>query len=154
MIIERDTSAHGGGSTFVMTYNPLKWTWSGHAAAVEAMRRGDRVVDAWDVGARTSGIGPGDRFVLLQQGVDRGIIGHGDVISEIYEDEHWRPDIEGLARFVRLRFAWLVEAADRIPTEELVEVVDGVAWKHLQRAGTRVPADAESVLAAILSRTD
>lgn len=133
-----------------MTYNPLKWTWGRHAGALVAMGRGESVVESWDIGGRSGGIGPGDRFVLLQQGVDRGIIGHGDVLSEIYEDEHWRSDIDGTARFVDLRFDWLVEASDRIPTEELVEVVDGVAWKHLQRAGTRVPAAAEPALSAIL----
>ena len=145
---------HLGGSTFVMTYNPLKWSWPRHHDAVAALGRGEEVVDAWDVGGRTGGIGPGDRFVLLQQGVDRGIIGHGDVISEIFDDDHWRGDIDGTARFVELRFAWLVEAGDRIPTEELVEVVEAVAWKHLQRAGTRVPAEAEHALRALLPRID
>lgn len=144
----------GDHSTFVMTYNPLKWVWDRHADAVAAMGCGETVVDKWDIGGRTGGIGPGDRFVLLQQGTERGIIGHGDVVSEIYEDEHWRSDIDGLARFVDLRFVWLVEAVDRIPTEELVEVVDGVAWKHLQRAGTQVAADAAHALDAILPQPD
>ena len=84
---------------------------------------------------------PGVDAWLLRQGGSHGIIGHGTVLTEAYEDVHFA-DPGRTASFVEVAFDSMVIEADRIPRDVLEAVVPEVAWRFQFRSGNRIPADA------------
>lgn len=125
-----------------MGWNPGLWNeWPGsYAAVVGEVARGTPYVTQWSVGSRRS-VEPGTDAWLLRQGGCHGIIGHGTVLTDTYEDVHFA-DPQRTARFVDVAFDSLVIESDRIPRDILEVVVPEVAWRFQFRSGNRVPAGA------------
>jgi hypothetical protein len=135
-------------ATYVLTYNPAKWQWDprDRAAAVRRTGRGQVVKGEWSTGVRTSGITPGDRAVLLQQGTgDRGLIARGTFTSTVSKGKHW--DGSGrLANYAAVVWDVMLPEADMIPIDELVDKVTTVAWNKIQGSGIVVPEPGDAAL--------
>ncbi len=129
-----------------MGWNPGLWDeWPGsYAAVVERVARGEPFVTQWSVGARRT-VAPGTDAWLLRQGGSYGIIGHGTVLTDTYEDVHFA-DPRRTANFVDVSFDALVVEEDRIPRELLEVVVPEIAWRFQFRSGNRVSRDANARL--------
>lgn len=137
---------------YILTWNPDLWSMTDdeYQEVVDACRLGAGYPDTWSTGVRTSGIGFGDRAVLLRQHRDRGMIASGYFTSEVYEDRHWRePDRAG--NFAGVVWETWVPIEDRLPVEVLKSEVPGVVWDRLQGSGVR---PGESDAAAIESLWD
>lgn len=134
------------GQGVIMGWNPSLWDeWPGsYAAVVAGVAYGEPFVTQWSVGARRS-VEPGTDAWLLRQGGSYGIIGHGTVLTDTYEDVHFA-DPHRRANFVDVAFDALVIEADRIPRELLEVVVPEIAWRFQFRSGNRVPRDANARL--------
>src|SRR5690242_4286664 len=78
-------------ATFMLTWNPTKWSWddNGYAEEIAASEAGGVVSGTWSVGGRKSGIEAGDRGFLLRQHDHRGIVASGTFTSSIYFGDHW-----------------------------------------------------------------
>jgi hypothetical protein len=64
-------------STFLLTWNPAKWTWANLAEASEQTTAANPYLDYWSCG-NARRIGRGDRVFLLKQGREpRGILAPG-----------------------------------------------------------------------------
>lgn len=134
------------GEGIIMGWNPNLWDeWPGsYAAVVAGVAGGEPFVTQWSVGARRT-VAPGTDAWLLRQGGSYGIIGHGTVLTDTYEDVHFA-DSRRTAGFVDVAFDSLVIEADRIPRELLEVVVPEIAWRFQFRSGNRVPRDANARL--------
>ncbi len=133
---------------FILTWNPDLWqmTDGEYQQVVNACRLGSGRSDTWSTGGRTSGIGFGDRAVLLRQHRDRGIIASGYFTTEVFQDQHWRePDRSG--NFADLVWETWVPIEDRLPVEVLKAKVPGVVWDRLQGSGVR-PSDSDAAALA------
>lgn len=138
---------------FVLNWNPDKWEWpSGeYAEAVRATAAGGTWPRRWSLGVRKSGIHRGDRAVLLRQGRDRGLVGHGIFTSEVITAPHW----DGSGRLVPqglIEWDSIVEIEDRLPTEMLKETIPEVTWDNLPGSGVAVPAGAAQRLEDLWDR--
>jgi 5-methylcytosine-specific restriction protein A len=77
-------------TTYLLTWNPSRWSWDTLAEDVAAVRSQQRpVVTRWSCG-NTRSIRRGDRFYLLRQGRSRpGIIGSGVVTRPPFKDRRF-----------------------------------------------------------------
>jgi hypothetical protein len=125
-----------------MGWNPSLWDeWPGsYAEVVQSVGSRTPFVTQWSVGARRA-VEPGADAWLLRQGGSHGIIGHGTVLTDTYEDIHFA-DPQRTANFVDVAFDSLVVEDDRIPRDVLEVVVPEIAWRFQFRSGNRVPRDA------------
>ena len=90
-------------STYLLTWNPSRWSWPELARAAYLVREEGSALQRWSVG-NTRKIGVGDRVFLLRQGVEpRGIVASGVVIEPPYEDLHWDPNASEPALYVGRR---------------------------------------------------
>lgn len=98
--------------TFLLTWNPRRWTWATLSKAAAAVSAGRPVVTRWSCGNRKD-VAPGDRLFLLRQRlIPRGIIGSGWAVSRVWQGRHWdhQRAVEGdVANYVRLRFDTLLD---------------------------------------------
>lgn len=135
-------------STFILTWNPTKWRYPDGVYERDVARTaaGRATDDRWSVGGRTGRISEGDRAFLLRQGPDRrGIVASGHFTGGVYENEHW--DGSGrVANFAKVSFEVVLDAEDRLPTEDLLGEVPGVPWDNLMASGTQVETSAASDL--------
>ena len=136
----------GPGEGVIMGWNPGLWNeWPvSYSAVVETVAGGSPFVTQWSVGARRA-VEPGTDAWLLRQGGSHGIIGHGLVLTDTYEDVHFA-DPRRTARFVDVAFDSLVVESDRIPREILEVVVPEIAWRFQFRSGNRVSTEANQRL--------
>lgn len=125
----------------IMGWNPGLWDeWpESYASVVAQVRAGRPFVTQWSVGARRE-VEPGTDAWLLRQGGSYGLIGHGTVLTDTYEDVHFA-DPRRTANFVDVEFDELVVEADRIPRDVLEAVVPEIAWRFQFRSGNRVPPE-------------
>lgn len=117
--------------SFLLTYNPARFDF--YTTDVPEMQAdlatGIPVGGRWSVGSRKGGIGPGDPFYLLQQGNrGRGLVASGIVTSEVYQDEHFDPDHDGLANYVDVSWTAVVDQDAILPTAELQEAFPQQYW--------------------------
>lgn len=141
-------------ATFVLTYNPDRWTWPAddRARAIESTQRGGTVADSWSTGVRTREIAPGERAVLLQQGRGpRGLIARGTFTSVVGSGPHWSGSA-GQANFAKLRWDLVLEDEDVIPLADVMDSVGGVPWNSMQGSGVRVPDESEAALDELWAR--
>jgi len=78
-------------NTWLMAWNPSNWTWDSFQNDRLRIARGEIVTLQW----RTASTQPkeGDSFFLVRCGQEpRGLIGRGNVVSEPYEDEHYKSE--------------------------------------------------------------
>jgi hypothetical protein len=136
----------GPGEGVILGWNPGLWNeWPvSYSAVVETVAGGSPFVTQWSVGARRA-VEPGTDAWLLRQGGSHGIIGHGFVLTDTYEDVHFA-DPRRTARFVDVAFDSLVVESDRIPREILEVVIPEIAWRFQFRSGNRVSTEANQRL--------
>lgn len=127
-------------NTYLLTWNPNRWTWDTLEKDIAAVERGQPAEDRWSTGNNKS-IRPGDRFFLLRQATDRGIIGSGTMTSKVFEDRHW-DGADRTAKFVTIRFDHLLPIEDVLPLELLISAVPEVSWNRIQGSGISVPSAA------------
>lgn len=132
---------------FVLTWNPRNWEWPAAelSSAITQTSAGVAVADRWSVGARRSGIVPGDRAVLLRQHSERGLVASGTFTTEIFLDDHW-DDTPRLAAYADLEWDAVVDAADRLPIEILNAQAPWSAWDRMQGSGVLVPTSIADVV--------
>lgn len=130
----------------LLTWNPDKGDWAeGYEDAVERTALGEELASRWSTGSRRSGLGPGDRALLLRQGSEpRGIVAAGRVTSDVYEDAHWDGS-GGIANYVDVTFDVVVQPDEVLPVAELREAVPSQNWSP-QGSGSLVRTeDVEAV---------
>lgn len=130
-----------GMPTFLLTWNPKRWTWdeAKYLDEIRRTRNGERVRGVWSCGNNRS-IERGDRLFLLRQGQERGILAAGFAESDVYEDVHWdesRQDEN--AHYVEWRREVLLPVQERLTIEELKRAHLDIDWDNLQASGVRVP---------------
>ena len=136
-------------SAFLLTWNPRRWPIDerDYDAWRAQTLRGEPVVGRWSTGQNRRRIAPGDVLYWLRQGPDRrGLVGSGRAVGEIFRDVHY-DDPRRLANYVEHAWDVILPVEDRLPTEELLHVVPGVVWNHLQGSGYQVPGSCEELLA-------
>lgn len=140
-------------STFILTWNPTKWDYPDgvYEREVAKTAAGQAIDDRWSVGGRRGDISEGDRAFLLRQGPERrGIVASGHFKGGVYEDEHW--DGSGrMANYAEVSFEVVLDAGDRLQTEDLLAEVPGVSWNNLMQSGIRVEPAAAADLEELWS---
>jgi 5-methylcytosine-specific restriction protein A len=114
--------------TFILTWNGDDANFKdggGYQQVIRQTLAGIPVETDWSVGARRSGIGPGDRAFMLRQRDYRGLVGRGTVRSAPVED--------------------------RIPTEQLFTDVPTVPWNSLYGSGVEAGREAAVQLDSLWS---
>ena len=82
----------GMASTYLLTWNPNRWTWDTLPEDAQHSIEGDVVKECWSSG-NTKRIAPGDRLFLMRLGVEpRGILASGWAISAPTPAPHWDQD--------------------------------------------------------------
>lgn len=134
--------------TFLLTWNPKKWTWSTLDADYDRARKQGFLDDRWSCG-RSKRIRSGDRVFLLRQGQEpRGIVGSGFVISdEPFTADHFTGEGRS-ALYVDTRFDVLLHP-DREPIFPRASLDSGalaaVHW-DTQVGGISIAPDAAAEL--------
>ena len=77
-------------ATYLLTWNPSRWTWESLEQDLAAFRTEGVVRREWSCGNRRHVVA-GDRFLLLKQGPDqpKGIIGAGRILGEVRQGTHF-----------------------------------------------------------------
>jgi len=138
------TRAGQARRTFIVTWNPDKGQWAkrgGYQDAIERTARGETATEDWSTGVRTSGVSPGDRAFLLQQGDHgRGIIASGTVVGEIRQIPHWDPENHPreIANTVDIEWECVLPVEDILPKEELNRQLPKIYWSP-PGSGVRIP---------------
>ena len=128
-------------ATYILTWNPEKWTWppEDYAEEVSVTGRGKLFPTGWSCG-NTRSIVSGDRVFLFRQHTQKGIIGSGFATSNVYEGERWNPSRKRKKQLrVDYKSDTLLPVEQRLPVEELMTADLGVPWKNLRASGMRVP---------------
>lgn len=127
-------------SAFILTYNPIYWTWeqSVRKSLMAAIKDGSTVPDRWNTGSRRRGVAVGDHVFVLQQGSGpRGLIAQGLTTSEVFQGPHW-DGIEGhVGNYVDVEWT-AVTLAPYADLTDLRIAVDGMNWSPRQ-SGLQVP---------------
>jgi 5-methylcytosine-specific restriction protein A len=130
-------------SVFLVTWNPDVWEiadeyWAEQVRQIDAGRTYE---EPWSIGNRTSGIHPGDTFLLVRVGRDRGIVASGLALSVAYKDLHFdakRAKKKDLANYVHVEWNVQVPIENRLGTELLLEDFPQVPWNNLMGSGVKV----------------
>lgn len=132
---------------FVLTWNPDKSSIeiNEHIERVQKTAQGEIVREQWSTGNRKSGIEIGDDLILFRQISDRGIVGLGTAVSQIWQGDHW--DGSGdVANFVDVDWKDWLHIDERIRIDELRELAPSTQWDNLQASGIQIePGDAEAI---------
>jgi len=134
-------------ATYILTWNPKKWTWTDLDESIEAVRSGERHQRIWSTGV-TRRIQPGDRMFLLRQGVKpKGIMGSGYATTTVFDHPHYdkaRAAKGETAPRVMVEFDVMLEPGGEgfLPTELLSERVPGVYWQPNASGMSIEPAEA------------
>lgn len=118
-------------STFLLTWNPQKWSWDDAERALAAgeTEQGRGFPDRWSIGGRTSGIESGDRVFLLRQGEEpRGVVASGTATSGPFTAAHWDNTPGRLANYVDVDWDRVVNDDAVLPTPLLLSELPGTHW--------------------------
>lgn len=130
-VLAAETGDTPARRTFLLTHNPEKWSWpEGELETFIAnSHAGIPSPDRWSTGTRKRGVRPGDRALLLRQGVEpRGLIASGTFTSEIHEVDHW----DGSGRTMpaaAVQWDAFLEPAELLPLTVLREATPGYPWQ-------------------------
>jgi 5-methylcytosine-specific restriction protein A len=128
-------------SGFVMVWNPRVWPdseWENFQTDVDRTEQGDFVSGSWSLGARTSGINPGDHVFLLRQHSDRGILAHGVVKDRKGPTVYKAPDFRKPSvrrNYIDIEWHRIVAPKDRLAVAELEKKIGAVNWNRIQGSG-------------------
>lgn len=143
-----EVPATGGEPAFGVTTEGvlLGWNravWDGwdetYEGAVNMVMGGAEYRARWSVGTRRS-IRPGTDAWLLRQGGPHGLLGHGTVVSEPFDDAHFARPAE-TSRYVEVAFDVLLDEADILDRDHLGLAIPEIAWRHQLQSGNRIPPD-------------
>ncbi|MEV6344861.1 hypothetical protein [Actinoplanes sp. NPDC051851] len=134
-------------ATFILTWNASDSVYppDEYREDVAVTQAGDTIEGRWSVGSRRGGMARGDRVFLLRQVRERGIVGSGRLTTgDVVEDAHW-DESDRTAHYVDIVWDTIVDIADRVTIEELLEAVPGHNWNYVLGSGQKVssPADEE-----------
>ncbi|HEY4258126.1 MAG TPA: HNH endonuclease [Candidatus Udaeobacter sp.] len=134
--------------TFLLTWNPDKWSWDTLDADYDRARKQGFLDDSWSSG-RSHRLRRGDRVFLLRQAREpRGILASGVVTSdEPYEGKHYS-EANDTAIYVDTRFDVLLHPGREpiLPRARLSEPpLDAVHW-NTQSSGITIPPEAAAAL--------
>src|SRR5438128_1682333 len=105
-------------STFLLTWNPNRWSWDTLSRDAQGSSDGDVIKDRWSSG-NTKRIIPGDRLFLMRLGVEpRGIVASGWAMSEPAIGPHWdseRAANAETARYVDAEFERILDPERSAP---------------------------------------
>lgn len=79
-----------GKRAWLLTWNTNNWQWDNYEEICEATKVGNSITDGWTCVSTKPRIGD-DIFLMKLGEQPRGLIGHGSVIRESYEDSHFDP---------------------------------------------------------------
>jgi 5-methylcytosine-specific restriction protein B len=137
-------------TTYLLTWNPANWAWDDFDAFASAVRKNGASIERWSTG-NTRRVARGDRFFLLKQGEgDRGIIGAGTAVSDVFDAPHFLDDRRSkgdTALYVTCAFDTLLRLTREVilPIEELQDKIPEVHWAPLA-SGISVPTTAAEKL--------
>lgn len=131
-----DRSAETAG--IVLGWNRALWDgWEEtYDGAVHIAMSGAPYETRWSVGSRVD-VPAGTHAWLLRQGGPYGLLGHGLVRSDPFEDEHFAKPGR-TARFVEVAFDVLLYEGDILGRDVLEHVIPEVAWRYQFQSGNRV----------------
>lgn len=132
---ESARSAVDEGEGIILGWNRSLWDdWpETYEGAVNIVMAGARYKTRWSVGPRLD-VALGTDAWLLRQGGPFGLIGHGVVVSESYEAEHFATPGK-TSRYVEVEFDVLLDEADVLSREVLDQVIPEIPWRHQFRSG-------------------
>jgi 5-methylcytosine-specific restriction enzyme A len=128
-------------ATFLLTWNPKRWTWDDLPQVADEVAERGRVVRRWSCG-NTMRIQSGDRVFLLRQGQEpRGIVASGYVLTQPYRAPHWDPtrETEGLYLDVEFDAVQDPETDAILTRERLDEPVFADVYWNTQSSGISIP---------------
>jgi 5-methylcytosine-specific restriction protein A len=131
------------GGMFILTWHPLVYHWDEHSydEAIQQTAAGQPWSGKWTVGARRSGISPGDKAVIYRQHEQRGLVASGTFTSDIELGHHW-DNPSRVAAYAQVSWDVVLDYENRLPLDILQTQIPEVKWIHLQGGGTPVPAQA------------
>jgi len=141
-------------ATFILTWNPDGTGMATDFYAAEAKRglAGEKKRwTRWSTGQRRSGIVGGERWLLLRQHHERGVIAAGTFVGPVFQDEHWEVE-GGVANYAPLVWETMLDLDERLPVESLKAEVPSVNWDRIQGSGVQVPAAVEPDLLDLFDR--
>lgn len=139
-------------STYLLTWNPNRWTWDTLARDARRSTEGDIVKERWSSG-NTKRIAPGDRLFLMRLGMEpRGVVASGWAISAPQPGPHWddeRAAKGDTALYVDAEFERVLDpdVAAPLAIKELEKLLPDFPWSP-QASGIEIPADVAVALEA------
>lgn len=134
------------GDGILLGWNRDLWDeWpDSYEGVVNRLMAGGRYTYRWSVGRRLE-VTPGADTWLLRQGGPYGILGHGIVVSEPFEDAHFARPGE-TSRYVDVEFDVLLNEEDILPRDLLEAFIPEISWRSHYTSGNRVFAPANARL--------
>jgi hypothetical protein len=132
-------------STYLLTWNPNRWTWDTLARDARRSTEGDVVKERWSSG-NTKRIAPGDRLFLMRLGMEpRGIVASGWAISVPQPGPHWddeRAAKGDTALYVDAEFERVLDpdVAAPLAIKDLERNFPDFPWSP-QASGFEIPGD-------------
>lgn len=139
--------------SILFTWNPKKFEFPEYQEMVESTEKGKSYIRRWSPGIR-SDVQIGDRAFLLRQKTDRGIVGFGRVVSDVYLADHW--DVKNLnqVKYVDIEWKIMLNFPDRIDHDWLVANLDGpgnAGWNQVFAGGYTIKEEVADSLEAFLN---
>ena len=133
-LIESAQSEEGTNENrvWLLTWNRRNWSWGGYETFCAYTKNGHTFTDSWACVSSKPKIG--DEVFLLKLGEEpRGIVGHGKVVREQYEKEHYDPEKaeRGIKhKAIDVEFDRLLDYAQEkiIPQAELTDKCSEQHW--------------------------
>jgi restriction endonuclease Mrr len=112
------TSDESGLSSYLLTWNQAHSPWPEMIAHISKLAAGQKAFNRWSTG-NSKNVSVGDKFFLLKQGDEpRGVIGHGTVLTDVFQEPHWdheRAAKGDSANYVDVQFETLIDPNVIIP---------------------------------------
>lgn len=130
--------------TYLMSWNPKRWTWHGLDQSIERIRADQHLNDRWSCG-RNRSIQSGDRIFLIRLGLQpKGIIASGWAVSDVQQGKHWdrklaRQGKQALYVDIDLDVLLNPDTEDIFPRTELDKGSFAEMHWDTQASGVRIP---------------
>jgi len=135
-----------GTEGIILGWNRTLWDgWEEtYDGAVNIAMSGASYETRWSVGSRAD-VAAGTHAWLLRQGGPYGLLGHGFVTSEPFEDEHFAKPGQ-TSRYVQVAFEVLVDEDDILSRDVLEHAIPEVAWRYQFQSGNRIDPETNARL--------
>ena len=138
-LVKMSQSEETKDRAWLITWNKNNWNWGGYSTLCTATENGQSFVESWACVSSKPQIG--DEVFLLKLGEEpRGIIGHGKVVREQYEKDHFNPEkaAEGKKhKAINVEFDRLLNyERDKILSQ--AELVDKCGQQHWSPQGSGI----------------